>query len=211
MQIYERGYMHRCAESSALCSPRHQVYRLTRSALQQLRRALDCSRKAAAALETVQREAARRCLRHWKVRWPIRLLGPKVVLQPATRAARWMLGTLSYRVLESHVAICVSACWPRRPAQAGKVCCSDDAQVNALHMPRQVYVRPLSPMDYLPSLTLVCYLADGQALGQARQAHEFWRAERLVLAAVSRALRILTAWQLVACLHAEHARLAYAW
>ncbi|GLC68585.1 hypothetical protein PLESTF_000711300 [Pleodorina starrii] len=48
-----------------------------------------------------------------------------------------------------------------------------------------------------------------KALGRARQVHHEWRAQRVRLAAVQRTRRLLTAWQLVACLHAEHQRLVH--
>ncbi|EFJ51807.1 hypothetical protein VOLCADRAFT_87353 [Volvox carteri f. nagariensis] len=48
-----------------------------------------------------------------------------------------------------------------------------------------------------------------KALGQARQAQDEWRAQRLQLVTAQRTRRVMTAWQLVACLHAEHERLVH--
>ncbi|GLI66401.1 hypothetical protein VaNZ11_010162 [Volvox africanus] len=48
-----------------------------------------------------------------------------------------------------------------------------------------------------------------KALGQARQAQDELRIQRLRVAAAQRIRRILMAWQLVACLHAEHERLVH--
>ncbi len=48
-----------------------------------------------------------------------------------------------------------------------------------------------------------------QALSRAKRQHGEWREQRLVLAAVRRRLRLLTAWRLVAGVQAEQKRLVH--